>query len=128
MVCVSDDIGKYSTDHVLADHSEAPTECASANHRNRGLSLICIASATAFNAPISLQTLSLHMFYFFPISFTLIQKFCRIVSAYGIQNWHTYCFSQSLCFILFSVCGTLDVFPAGAPSHEGQYKQCGTHI
>ncbi|KAH7072139.1 amino acid/polyamine transporter I [Paraphoma chrysanthemicola] len=38
------------------------------------LSLIYIASATAFNALISLQALALHVSYFFPILFILIRK------------------------------------------------------
>jgi choline transport protein len=38
------------------------------------LSLIYIASATAFNALISLQALALHVSYFFPILFILLRK------------------------------------------------------
>ncbi|KAK1522373.1 LPXTG-domain-containing protein [Colletotrichum costaricense] len=38
------------------------------------LSLIYIASATAFNALISLQALALHVSYFFPILFLLLRK------------------------------------------------------
>jgi choline transport protein len=47
------------------------------------LSLIYIASATAFNALISLQALALHVSYFFPILFILIRKIRGPTPPYG---------------------------------------------
>jgi choline transport protein len=47
------------------------------------LSLVYIASATAFNALISLQALALHVSYFFPILFILIRKLRGPKPAYG---------------------------------------------
>lgn len=47
------------------------------------LSLIYIASATAFNALISLQALALHISYFFPILFILIRKIRGPTPPYG---------------------------------------------
>jgi choline transport protein len=47
------------------------------------LSLIYIASATAFNALISLQALALHVSYFFPILFILIRKIRDPTPPYG---------------------------------------------
>lgn len=47
------------------------------------LSLIYIASATAFNALISLQALALHVSYFFPILFMLIRKLRGPTPPYG---------------------------------------------
>ncbi|KAH8725649.1 amino acid/polyamine transporter I [Phaeosphaeriaceae sp. PMI808] len=47
------------------------------------LSLIYIASATAFNALISLQALALHISYFFPILFILIRKLRGPPPPYG---------------------------------------------
>ncbi|KAL5117829.1 hypothetical protein ACEQ8H_004303 [Pleosporales sp. CAS-2024a] len=47
------------------------------------LSLIYIASATAFNALISLQALALHISYFFPILFILMRKLRGPPPPYG---------------------------------------------
>lgn len=47
------------------------------------LSLIYIASATAFNALISLQALALHVSYFFPILFLLLRKIRGPPPPYG---------------------------------------------
>lgn len=47
------------------------------------LSLIYIASATAFNALISLQALALHVSYFFPILFILLRKLRGPPPPYG---------------------------------------------
>lgn len=47
------------------------------------LSLIYIASATAFNALISLQALALHVSYFFPILFMLLRKIRGPPPPYG---------------------------------------------
>ncbi|KAF1954363.1 amino acid transporter [Byssothecium circinans] len=47
------------------------------------LSLIYIASATAFNALISLQALALHVSYFFPILFMLLRKLRGPPPPYG---------------------------------------------
>ncbi|KAK1673623.1 amino acid/polyamine transporter I [Colletotrichum godetiae] len=47
------------------------------------LSLIYIASATAFNALISLQALALHVSYFFPILFLLLRKLRGPPPPYG---------------------------------------------
>ncbi|KAH7359819.1 amino acid/polyamine transporter I [Pyrenochaeta sp. MPI-SDFR-AT-0127] len=47
------------------------------------LSLIYIASATAFNALISLQALALHISYFFPILFILLRKLRGPPPPYG---------------------------------------------
>lgn len=47
------------------------------------LSLIYIASATAFNALISLQTFALHISYFFPILFMLLRKLRGPPPPYG---------------------------------------------
>ncbi|KAF2183460.1 amino acid transporter [Zopfia rhizophila CBS 207.26] len=47
------------------------------------LSLIYIASATAFNALISLQALALHISYFFPILFILLRKIRHQHPSYG---------------------------------------------
>ncbi|KAI4910349.1 hypothetical protein J4E90_007784 [Alternaria incomplexa] len=47
------------------------------------LSLIYIASATAFNALISLQALALHVSYFFPILFILLRKLRGPSPPYG---------------------------------------------
>ncbi|OAL02849.1 amino acid transporter [Phaeosphaeriaceae sp. SRC1lsM3a] len=47
------------------------------------LSLIYIASATAFNALISLQALALHVSYFFPILFILLRKLRGPAPPYG---------------------------------------------
>jgi choline transport protein len=47
------------------------------------LSLIYIASATAFNALISLQALALHVSYFFPILFILLKKLRGPPPPYG---------------------------------------------
>ncbi|KAF2245290.1 amino acid transporter [Trematosphaeria pertusa] len=47
------------------------------------LSLIYIASATAFNALISLQALALHVSYFFPIMFMLLRKLRGPPPPYG---------------------------------------------
>ena len=47
------------------------------------LSLIYIASATAFNALISLQALALHVSYFFPILFFLLGKLRGPTPTYG---------------------------------------------
>ncbi|KAF2708629.1 amino acid transporter [Pleomassaria siparia CBS 279.74] len=50
------------------------------------LSLIYIASDTAFNAIISLQALALHVSYFFPILFFLIRKIRGPAPPYGPFN------------------------------------------
>ncbi|KAL3291550.1 amino acid transporter [Colletotrichum asianum] len=47
------------------------------------LSLIYIASSTAFNALISLQALALHVSYFFPILFLLLRKVRGPAPPYG---------------------------------------------
>ncbi|KAL1612286.1 hypothetical protein SLS60_000510 [Paraconiothyrium brasiliense] len=47
------------------------------------LSLIYIASATAYNALISLQTLALHVSYFLPILFMLIRRLRGPTPPYG---------------------------------------------
>ncbi|KAF2127533.1 amino acid transporter [Dothidotthia symphoricarpi CBS 119687] len=47
------------------------------------LSLIYIASATAFNALISLQAFALHISYFFPILFFLLRKLRGPMPPYG---------------------------------------------
>lgn len=47
------------------------------------LSLIYIASATAFNALVSLQAIGLHISYFFPILFMLIRKLRGPPPPYG---------------------------------------------
>src|SRR4051794_30686498 len=47
------------------------------------LSLIYIASATAFNALISLQALALHISYFLPILFILLRKIRHQHPSYG---------------------------------------------
>lgn len=71
------------------------------------LSLIYIASATAFNALISLQAIALHISYFLPILFILLRKIKGPAPPYGP-------FSMpprfgipvnvfSLCYIIFVV-------------------------
>lgn len=47
------------------------------------LSLIYIASATAFNALISLQAFAIHISYFFPIFFILLRKLRGPPPPYG---------------------------------------------
>jgi choline transport protein len=70
------------------------------------LSLIYIASATAFNALISLQALALHVSYFFPILFILIRKIRGPTPPYGPFSMGKFGIpvnTFALCYIVYVV-------------------------
>ncbi|KAK1907660.1 hypothetical protein P3342_005988 [Pyrenophora teres f. teres] len=70
------------------------------------LSLIYIASATAFNALISLQAFGLHISYFFPILFILLRKIRGPPPPYGPFKMGAYGIPVNvfaLCYIFFVV-------------------------
>jgi choline transport protein len=70
------------------------------------LSLIYIASATAFNALISLQALALHVSYFFPILFILLRKIRGPTPLYGPFSMGSIGISVNifaLCYIFYVV-------------------------
>jgi amino acid transporter len=70
------------------------------------LSLIYIASATAFNALISLQTFALHISYFFPILFFLLRKLRGPPPPYGAFSMGKIGIPVnifSLCFLVYVI-------------------------
>jgi choline transport protein len=71
------------------------------------LSLIYIASATAFNALISLQAIALHISYFLPILFILIRKIRGPTPPYGPFSMRSSVGVPvnvfALCYIIFVV-------------------------
>ncbi|RAR14138.1 amino acid transporter [Stemphylium lycopersici] len=70
------------------------------------LSLIYIASATAFNALISLQALALHISYFFPLLFMLLRKIRGPPPPYGPFKLGTIGLPINifaLCYLVFVV-------------------------
>lgn len=70
------------------------------------LSLIYIASATAFNALISLQALALHVSYFFPILFIVLRKLQGPTPLYGPFKMGTIGIPVNvfaLCYLIYVV-------------------------
>ncbi|PVH92085.1 hypothetical protein DM02DRAFT_620155, partial [Periconia macrospinosa] len=90
------------------------------------LSLIYIASATAFNALISLQALALHVSYIFPILFMLIRKIRGPAPRYGPFKLGIFGIPLnvlSLCYLLYVV--TWMPFPTLLPVTKDNMNYAG---
>lgn len=90
------------------------------------LSLIYIASATAFNAIISLQTLGLYVSYFFPILFILLRKLRGPAPPYGpfqLGRWGVPVNVFALCYLIFII--TWMPFPSVLPVDKDTMNYAG---